>query len=183
MKTEAQLLKLENLIDLAKKQGADEIEVIKKSWTDNPVNFENNRLKILESKETSGISIRIIKNNKMSLASSTDENALESLVNSVVELSEYGSPAIFNFTKDKLDLTSTEERQPPLPLETLVEKGTSIIESLKTFHKDLLISGGFNLGYGETTYLNSNGVHGKRKKTVYHWRTQSARNELCFFKL
>ena len=168
MQTETKISKLEKIIDLAKKNGADSTEVIQKSWVENPVNFENNKLKTLESNQSKGIAVRLIKNNRIGIASTTDPEALESLVISAIEASEFGPEATFEFSKEKLEISSdASSTKPEIPLEKLVEKGTSVIESLKTFHKDLLISGGFDLGFGETIYLNSNGVYGKKAKSVY----------------
>lgn len=160
--------KLEQILDIAKKNGASQAEIIQKSWTENPINFENNKLKTLESNESSGISVRVIKNNKIGVSSSTNPNEIEKAAISAVEASEFGPEATFEFSKEVLN-SPTEEKNtnPELPLENLVERGTSAIEFLRTFHKDILISGGFNLGHGETLYLNSNGISGKRKKSVY----------------
>ena len=168
MKSEIKLSKLEQILDLAKQNGATECEVIQKSWTNNPINFENNKLKTLESNESSGISVRLIKNKKIGLSSSTDLEAVDKAVTAATEASEFGPEATFDFAKENLSPDAVNRASTPeLPLENLVERGTNIIEQLKTFHKDLLISGGFDLGHGETIYLNSSGVYGKRRKSVF----------------
>ena len=166
MKTTPQLSKLESILELAKKSGASEAEVIQKKYTKNPVSFENNKLKSLESNESSGIAIRLIKNNRVGISSSTDPDALESIALSAIEASEFGPDATFEFTKEKLN-PEKENKLQELQLENLVEKGTKIIDSLKIFHKDLLISGGFDLSASETIYLNTNNVFGKRSKSIF----------------
>ena len=131
METKTKLSKLENILDLAKKNGASEVEVIQKSYTDNPVNFENNKLKTLESNETSGIGIRLIKNKKIGLASTTNPDALELAVTSAIEASEYGPEATFEFSKEKLDDMNLINQTPAnFPLEDLVERGTKAIDQL-----------------------------------------------------
>lgn len=165
--TKSKTTKLEDILDIAKKNGATQIEVIQTNWTDNPISFENNILKSLESNEHAGIAIRLIKNNKIGISSSTDLEALEMVVNSAIEASMFGPEATFDFTTQKIDINENRQAKPELPLEKLVEKGTQVIAELKTFHKDLLVSGGFDLGFGETLYINSNGVYGKRAKTIY----------------
>ncbi|MBI3591719.1 MAG: TldD/PmbA family protein [Candidatus Melainabacteria bacterium] len=167
MQTELKHSKLEKILKLAKNNGASEAEIIQSSWTENPINFENNKLKTLESNQSTGISIRLIKNKKIGTSSTTDPEALEKVVTTAVEASEFGPIATFELSKENLRTQNQKLTNPELPLENLVERGTAVIEQLKTFHKDLLISGGFNLGYGETIYLNSNGVTGKREKSVY----------------
>ena len=167
METKLKTSTLETLLELAKKQGAEQVEVIQMSWTENPINFENNKLKALESNESSGIFVRIIKNNRIGSSSTTDPQATEKVVKDAIEASEFGPDATFKFSDNKLKTPEECFKKPDLPLEELVEKGYKEIEYLKTFHKDTLISGGFNLGFGETVYLNSNGVNGTRRKTVY----------------
>ena len=169
MKTEVKFSKLEAILALAKQNGASEAEVIQSSWTENPINFENNKLKTLESNQSSGIAIRLIKNKKIGTSSTTDPDAFEKIVSSGIEASEFGPDATFELSRknlggrDVVNHVSTED----IPLETLVERGTNVIENLRKFHNDLLISGGFNLGHGETTYLNSNNVFGKKVKSIY----------------
>ena len=167
MQTKLKSSNLEALLELAKKQGVQQAEVIQMSWTENPVNFENNKLKALESNESSGIFARVIKNNKIGSSSTTDPQATEKVIKDAIESSDFGPDATFKFSDKKLENKEIDFNKPDLPLEELVEKGTKAIEYLRTFHKDILISGGFNLGFGETTYLNSNGVHSIRKKTMY----------------
>lgn len=169
MKTKTKLSRLEKILDLAKQNGASEAEVIESTWIENPINFENNKLKTLESNQSSGIAVRLIKNKKIGTSSTTDPNAFEKVVSSAIEASEFGPIATFELSKEYLDGrdaingVSTGD----IPLETLVERGTNVIENLRKFHDDLLVSGGFNLGCNETTYLNSNNVFGKKVKSIY----------------
>ncbi len=168
MQTKSKITNLEILLELAKKHGAGNVEIIQKSYTENPVSFENNKLKILESKENSGIAVRLIKTGKIGLSSTTNPEALERTIISAIEASEYGPEATFEFTKEKIDSRGViNQAHTDIPLEELVERGTKVVNSLSAFHKDILISGGFNLLSGETVYLNSNGVFGERNRTVY----------------
>ena len=160
------LAKLEKILDLAKKGNAAEAEIIYRSRSDNPVSFENNKLKTLESNQSSGTAIRLIKNNKIGIASSTDPDAVESIVNSALEASEYGPQATFELSKEKLEAVN-HTSTPGIPLEKLLERGIKVIDALKAFHKDLLISGGYDLSFSETLYLNTNGISGKRSKNIY----------------
>lgn len=167
MTTKTKLTKLEKILDLTKQNGATEAEVIQKTYAHNPVNFENNKLKTLESNQSTGISVRLIKNNKIGIASSTDPDSLESIVSAAIEASEFGPDATFELSREKLDKGLINKTTIGPPLEDLVERGINVIEYLKPFHNDLLISGGFDLASTETIYLNSNGVFGKRAKNIF----------------
>ena len=167
MKTKSKISKLEQILNQAEKKGATSCEVIQKSSTESPVSFENNQLKTLESNESSGIAVRLIKDNKIGIASSTDPDALEALVTSAIEASEFGSNATFEFTEKELKLPASGLSLQSIPLEELIDRGTKAVEKLKIFHKDLMVSGGFDHGVSETVYLNSKGVSGKKEKSIF----------------
>ena len=168
MKTETKNAQLEKIINQAKQNGAAQAEVLQISYSEDPINFENNKLKNLQSNEKSGIALRLIKNNKIGTSSSTDITSIEHIVKAAIEASEFGPEATFDFTSEKIDCNNIASHTiNELPLEDLVERGTNAIEFLKTFHPDLLISGGFDLVKGETIYLNSNNIFGRRNKTIY----------------
>ena len=167
MHTQIESTNLEKILNTAKKKGADEVEIIHKKWNENPVSFENNKLKSLESNQSSGIAVRLIKNNKIGIASSTNPEAFESIADSAIEASEFGPEAKFHFSSEKINDSDAKLEKTELPLENLVDRGMNVINSLRTVHKDLLVSGGFDLSFGETVYLNSNGVYGKRAKKLF----------------
>ena len=164
--TTIQADKLEQILDLAKKSGASACEIIQKSSTENPVSFENNKLKSLESNHSSGIAVRLIKDNKIGISSTTDPETVESLVASALETSEFGTEATFELSKEKIQNNLPDESSQKPSLESLIEKGTDVVEHLRKFHNDLMVSGGFDCKEAETIYLNSNGVTGTRKKTI-----------------
>ncbi|MBC7223950.1 MAG: hypothetical protein H5T59_06725, partial [Anaerolineae bacterium] len=61
---------LERLLDLAA-QRADQAEVFAVQSVHTPVTFEANRLKLVETKETRGVSLRVIAGGRVGLASAT----------------------------------------------------------------------------------------------------------------
>ena len=158
--------KLEKILDLAKKSGVSSCEIVQKSSIENPITFENNVLKSLESNHSSGIALRVIKNNKIGISSTTDPEAIETLVSSAIETSEFGTEATFELSKEKIQNNQLDDSSDKPSLESLIEKGTNVVEHLRKFHKDLMVSGGFDCKEAETVYLNSNGVTGTRKKTI-----------------
>ncbi|MDD5288393.1 MAG: DNA gyrase modulator, partial [Dehalococcoidales bacterium] len=87
---------MEEILALAKKV-ADEAEVYMVSSEETPVQFESNRLKNIQHKQSHTVTLRIIKNGKTGYATTTSlENARE-LVDSAVATAEFGTKAEFQF--------------------------------------------------------------------------------------
>ena len=71
---------MENILNLAKKV-AEEAEVFVVSSKETPVGFEANRLKMLETSESTYVSLRIVKDGKIGFATTTRLDDPEVLVN------------------------------------------------------------------------------------------------------
>jgi PmbA protein len=63
--------KLEQILELAASK-VDAAEVYYLSSQDTPIEFENNRLKSLQTKAVQGVALRVIHNGRLGFASSTD---------------------------------------------------------------------------------------------------------------
>ena len=62
---------MERILELAKKV-ADEAEVFLVTLEETPVGFEANRLKMLETRESTSVSLRIIKGGRIGFATTTN---------------------------------------------------------------------------------------------------------------
>jgi len=73
-------MELEDILKLARK-AAEEAEVFIASSKETPVGFEANRLKTLETSESTSVSLRIVKDGKIGLAAATRLDDPQALVN------------------------------------------------------------------------------------------------------
>ena len=72
---------------------AEQAEVYRVVRRETPVSFEANRLKMLETKETSGMALRVIKNGRVGLSATNDSADTEGLIERALELSAFGPAA------------------------------------------------------------------------------------------
>jgi len=73
---------MENILNLAKKV-AEEAEVFIVSSKETPVGFEANRLKMLETSESTSISLSIVKDGKIGFSTTTRLDEPQALVGTV----------------------------------------------------------------------------------------------------
>ena len=133
---------LEQVIDLAKKKGI-QAEVYYASSQDTPIEFANNRLKSLETKASEGIALRVIADNKLGFASSTDLTRIEDLVDAAVATAEIGDPVEFDFSHNVNYIESKNEYQPP-STEKLVNIGEDLITKVHQYNPDILVDVSFH---------------------------------------
>ncbi len=133
---------IERAIELANQKGI-EAEVYYVSSQDTPIEFANNRLKSLETKASEGIALRVIADNKLGFASSTDLTRLEDLVEAAIATAEIGDPVEFDFTKDVNYIDDKSDYQPP-KTEKLVEVGEDLIGKVHQYNSDILVDVSFH---------------------------------------
>ncbi|MDJ0594632.1 MAG: metallopeptidase TldD-related protein [Pleurocapsa sp. MO_226.B13] len=133
---------IERAIELANQKGI-EAEVYYVSSQDTPIEFANNRLKSLETKASEGIALRVIADNKLGFASSTDLTRLEDLVEAAIATAEIGDPVEFDFTKDVNYIEDKSDYHPP-KTEKLVEVGEDLIGKVHQYNSDILVDVSFH---------------------------------------
>ena len=107
---------MESILEKAKKV-AEEAEVFVVSLEETPVQFEANRLKHIQSTQSTSVALRIIKQGKIGYATATELDS-QNLVDMAVETAQFGMAAKFEF--------------PPLTSYPQVEVFDSAVESIST---------------------------------------------------
>ena len=133
---------VEQVIDLANKRGI-KAEVYYVASQDTPIEFANNRLKSLETKASEGIALRVIADNKLGFASSTDLTRLSDLVDAAIATAEIGDPVEFDFTQDVNSIESKSDYQYP-KTEQLVNVGEDLISQVHQYNSDILVDVSFH---------------------------------------
>jgi len=87
---------VERILNEAKKV-AEEAEVFCITSETTPVQFEANRLKHVQSKQSTNVALRIIKNGRIGYATATNLKESRNIVDSAVETAEFGMKAEFEF--------------------------------------------------------------------------------------
>lgn len=152
---------LEQILTLAKPH-TQAAEVYYLSSQTTPIEFENNRLKSLQTKALQGVALRVICNGRLGFASSTDLTRLEDLVSAAVQTAEIGSPAEFEFAADFHRWDKDETGYTPPGTEALVEQGNRLIEQVHAYNSEILVDVGFNVRSGEIKIATSRDVYAER---------------------
>ncbi|CAD5945838.1 putative protein MJ0231 [Planktothrix tepida] len=156
---------LDQILQLAT-QKADDVEVYYLSSQNTPIEFENNRLKSLQTKARQGVALRLIHQGKLGFASSTDLTRLEDLVEAALQTSEIGAPADFEFAAD-VHLSSPASAFIPPATQELVEIGKNLIEQVLNYNPEILVSVGFNISRQQIQIATNQDVYAERSSQLF----------------
>ena len=149
---------LEALLDRASRL-AQEAEVFSVQHRDEPVLFEANRLKLVETRESSGVALRIIKDGRIGFSSTSDLRDMDGLLNNALEMVPFGPEARLGFPSHRT-FTPVEVYDPEteaVPLDRMVDVCQAAIDRLTGHTPDLLCDASVSKGVTTLTLLNSKG--------------------------
>ena len=148
---------LESLLKLASGKGINNAEVYRVSSQSQPVFFEGNRLKQLESCQSVGTALRLWQNNRPGLAVAYGKIDPELLVNKAIALSKLNKPEIIELAPPRQtvrDLTGMSAS-----VEDLIEVGQKAIALLREEYPELVCSAELECDRESTTLVNSQGLY------------------------
>ena len=122
----------EELLDRAARQ-ADQAEVFRVSSRSTPVSFEANRLKSIDTRDSSAVGIRILKNGRIGISSETGAPAPEGLLSRALETLPYGPLAAMDLpgAQEYPNVPVYDEATAALPVEAMVELGRELVERMQ----------------------------------------------------
>ncbi|MBI4311399.1 MAG: TldD/PmbA family protein [Chloroflexi bacterium] len=138
---------------------AEQAEVYCVSSVETPAHFEANHLKRLETIESQGIALRIVRNGRIGFASTTNLSDLQGLVNRAVEVSSFGAESRLDLP-GKMDYPEVPVYDPDAVHVTgddLAQLGQGLIDALRAENPDVLCEGTASKTVSTTTILNSKG--------------------------
>ena len=157
---------LEGLLGRARKLG-DAAEVYFLRHRDEPVLFEANRLKLVEARESAGVALRIVKDGRVGLCSTTRLDDMDGLLSNALELVPFGPEAKLAFPPlrefDPVEVYDSDLER--LTLEDMIQLGQSAIDRLRAGAPDLVCDASVGKGVTTMTVLNSEGGYGSYTKS------------------
>ncbi len=159
---------MEQILDQAKK-AAEVAEVFLVSSEEIPVQFESNRLKHIQSKQSQTIALRIIKNGRIGYTITNDPGDISGLVRAAVETAEFGAPASFDLpgatSYPHIDIyDSTVETVTP---EAMIDLGKEMIATVTAHTPDILCEANVTRRLTSISIINSRGCHASYKKSTF----------------
>ncbi|MGF1590190.1 MAG: TldD/PmbA family protein [Pleurocapsa sp.] len=148
---------LESLLYLASRQGTSHAEVYQITSQSQPIFFEGNRLKQLESSQSVGTALRLWQHNRPGLAVAYGKIEPELLVEKAISLSQLNEPETIELAPPRTaihDLTGVT-----VSVKDLIELGNQAITKLREEYPELICSAELEFEQESTTLINSQGLH------------------------
>ncbi len=161
-------MELEEILSRAKKV-ADEAEVFWASSKETPVDFEANRLKRLETRQSTWVALRIIKQGKIGFAATTRLDAPDELVSMAVEVSQFGAAASFELPSQTFypQVEIYDPEVEAVTIDEMIGLGDSLISRVREGNPELVCEAGVTNSITSIRILNSRGGEGSYKRSVF----------------
>ena len=150
---------VEQLIEKAMKKAQGAQAGLRRAESTN-VSFDNDKLKSVKSAQSTRISVKVIVDGKIGSSHTTDINDGDGVVARALEAAAFGSPAYFTFpeaTKGP-DVKVYDQAVLPVTKEEMVRLGEEMMETVKTYNSDILVSAGIKKGHSQREFANSSGT-------------------------
>lgn len=159
---------MEEILSLAQKM-ADEAEVFQVTSEETPVHFEANHLKAIQSKQSSSVSLRIIKNGRLGYAAASGDIDGRKLVEIALETAQFGTPAKFVFPSDKSfpGVKIVDPQVPAVPLSEMIELGQRMVDVVLKSSPGILCDAGISKDTLSVQVSNTRGGQAKYEKTTF----------------
>jgi len=166
---------------------AEQAEVFWVSTQETPVDFEANKLKQIQNKESTSVALRIFRGGRIgfSAASGPDgagkkgspspnlslrgRGILRDLLDMAVETAQFGSPASFTFPslKDYPEVSIFDPQVEKMPMEEMIELGNQLIARVRKYAPDILCDVRVTKGTGSVQIVNSQGGEASYAKSFF----------------
>ncbi len=159
---------MEELLERASKV-ASQAEVYHLRRWNQSVQFEANRVKGMEGRESSGAALRIVNNGNIGFSSTTNLAEANRLVDYALEVLPFGPKARLEFPSLQ-EFTPVEVYDPhtqSLPVEEMIELGQLLIDRVRAHNSELLCDAAVGRDVSTVTILNSRGGQASYTKSVF----------------
>ncbi|MFO8102491.1 MAG: TldD/PmbA family protein [Dehalococcoidia bacterium] len=159
---------MEELLQQAKKT-AQEAEVFSVSSRTTDALFETNRLKQVQTRESTGTALRLIKEGRIGFAATTRSDGKKELIDMALEMAPFGAEARFEFPGARTypSVQVFDEEVEKVSPEAMVELGQSMIDKLKAAAPDVVCEGSVSRRTSYVEIINSGGGKSDYRKSVF----------------
>jgi len=149
---------MEQLLAQAKR-AAEEAEVFMVSSEETPVQFEANRLKHIQSKQSSYVALRIIREGKIGYATATELGDSQNLVKAAVETAQFGMAAEFELPPltPYPDIEVFDPEVESVSVEEMNDLGKGLIATIRSHTPDIMCEAGVSKEIVSIQLINSRG--------------------------
>ena len=158
---------MESILAEAKKV-AEEAEVFMVSSEETPVQFETNRLKHIQSKQSTSVALRIVRQGKIGSATATELDS-QYLVDAAVETAQFGMTAKFDFPSPT-SYPQVEVFDPAVAsvaTEVMTKLGEELITTIRGHTPDLICEAAVTKGVISIRIINSRDGQAEYKQSIF----------------
>ncbi len=159
---------MEQILSRAKKV-AEEAEIFEVSSEETQVRFEANRLKQLQTNQTTSLALRIIKDGRIGYATTTETGDEEVLVRNAVETAEFGTVARFQLpdTKDYPEVDTYDPAVESVSIKEMINLGEEMIAAVTGHTPGIMCEAGASRGVISIRIINSRGGRAEYRKSFF----------------
>jgi PmbA protein len=159
---------MEEILNLARKV-SEAAEVFEITSEETPVNFEANRLKAIQSKQSSSVSLRIIKNGKLGYAAASGQIDPQKLVDIAVETAQFGIEAKFEFPSIRSfpQVKIIDPQVDAVPISEMIQLGQKMIDPILKDTPGILCEAGVAKDTSTLKVTNTRGGQAEYRKTTF----------------
>lgn len=155
------------LLDILSKKNVQKFDLIIEKENVYPISFDQNELKVLQNKNAYGIGLRIFENGRVGYSSTNDITTFGDVVEYARESAKYGKKLDLELPKDTGSLDLPIYNDIFWDEKVWVNKGKEIIRKIEGISKEVKIDIDFTKEVQDVEIINSEGLYGRYKKTVY----------------
>ncbi len=151
------------------KEVAEEAEVFVVSSEETPVQFEANRLKHIQSKQSTTVALRIIRQGRIGYATATELEDSQDLLSAAVETAQFGMKAGFEFPplSSYPGVETFDSSIESVSIEEMVQLGEELITKIRDHTPDLLCEASVSKGVTSVRLINSRGGQAGYRQSVF----------------
>jgi PmbA protein len=159
---------MEEILSLATKV-AEAAEVFWVSAEETPVHFQANRLKAIQSKGSSSVSLRIIKNGRLGYAAASGQIDSRKLVDIAVETAQFGMLARFDFPPATAFpvVNVFDPDVEKVPIADMIELGQKLIDPILKSTPGIICDAGVSKDVVHVKLMNSRGGVAEYRKSTF----------------
>lgn len=158
------------LSQAAKVPGVSAAEVFQVNTTETPVSFETNRLKQITSRQSTSISLRLVRRGKLGFATASGKVRPSDLVKRAAEVAEFGAEAQFDFPASydhrPVDVHSLATEQ--TSQDRMVQIGQELIDAVTRHTAELKCDARIVKGVLQVSIANSRGSEAAYRKSIFY---------------
>ncbi len=159
---------MEEILDIARKS-AESAEVFRVTSNRMPAQFEANRLKQIQSKESVSVALRLVKNGKMGFAQASGNIRPADLVSMAVETSQFGYRSNFDFPslRSFKEVEVFDPQVERIGIDDMINLGQTVIDAVCANTPGVLCEGSISRGTATFEIASTGGGHASCKRTNF----------------